>query len=215
LPSKSGWAKRNPVAKTKKKTKTKPCAKPLLFKVLDLGGKCRNGGHGTWHLPHGSKPGKWMPKVKGEIEACVKGYHVCTIGQLLNWLGPEVFVVEVRGDSDRAADKSAHAQARLVSCTYWNETNARLFAADCAERVLPLFEKVRPNDTRVRDCIEVVRSFALGRATQAELYAAWDAARAAARAAAGAAARANEKRWQARRLLSYLTGARGRKHADA
>ena len=76
----------------------------------------------------------------------------------------------------------------------------RLFACDCAERALPIFEKASPNDTRPRDCIAVARRFANGEATDQERAAArdaawaaagdaaWDAAGAAARAAAWAAA---------------------------
>jgi hypothetical protein len=36
------------------------------------------------------------------------------------------------------------------------------WAADCAERVLPLFEARAPSDTRPRQAIERVRAFALG-----------------------------------------------------
>ena len=69
-----------------------------------------------------------------------------------------------------------------------HEKDVRLFAADCAERVLCLYEKDYPDDTRVRDCINAVREFANGKISQEELARA-DAARAdAARAAAGAAA---------------------------
>ena len=65
---------------------------------------------------------------------------------------------------------------------------ARLFACDCAERVLPLFEKEYPEDKRPRKAIKVARLFAEGKATTQELAAAraaaWDAARAAVRDAA-------------------------------
>jgi len=37
-----------------------------------------------------------------------------------------------------------------------------VWAADCAERTLPLFEAQAPNDTRPRDAIEGVRAFARG-----------------------------------------------------
>ena len=36
------------------------------------------------------------------------------------------------------------------------------WAADCAERVLPIFELAAPKDTRPRDAIEGVRAFARG-----------------------------------------------------
>jgi hypothetical protein len=218
-----------------------------LYKVLDPGGRCRNGGTGTWHLPKGNRPGKWMPRVPNPV-ACERGYHVCTALQLLtgNWLGPEIWIVEVRGAADYSAnDKSCHEQARIIAPTQWNETTARLFAADCAEHVLPIFERERPGDMRPRECIAVARRFALGDATADEKDAAWDAAwdavrdaaedaawnaawaasgaasgaaawnaaRDAAWNAARAAAGDAERRWQARRLQSYLTGRRGKEGA--
>ena len=73
-----------------------------------------------------------------------------------------------------------------------------LFAADCAEQVLPLFESARPNDRRPRSAIEVARdpnasagaSEAASAAANAAAWDAWDAGRAAARAAARAASAA-------------------------
>ena len=62
---------------------------------------------------------------------------------------------------------------------------ARHFHAWCAEQVLHLFEAERPNDTRVRDQIAMLRN---DEADDAARAAAGDAARAAARAAAGNAA---------------------------
>ena len=81
------------------------------------------------------------------------------------------------------------------------ERIARLFACDCAERVLPLFEKERPGDDRPRAAILVARAYANGEATIERLDAAGDAARAAARAAWAA-----ERGWQERRFLQYLNG---------
>jgi hypothetical protein len=70
--------------------------------------------------------------------------------------------------------------------------DARLFACDCAEHVLCLFERDYPDNKRPRDCIEVSRKYANGEVGDAAMDAAWDAAWAAAwaaaRAAAGAAA---------------------------
>jgi hypothetical protein len=74
-----------------------------------------------------------------------------------------------------------------------------LWTADCAERSLPVFEAVAPDDRRPRDAIEVVREFGAGgkrtkairTAAFAALKAAGEmddpAAEAAARAAVGAA----------------------------
>ena len=67
---------------------------------------------------------------------------------------------------------------------------ARLFACDCAESVLNIYERDYPNDDRPRNAVRVAREFAEGRATNDQLAAAQDAALAAARAAARAAAQA-------------------------
>jgi hypothetical protein len=81
-----------------------------------------------------------------------------------------------------------------------HDKEVRLFAADCAEQVLHLFEEKYPNDNRPRLAIEAARKFANGEITREELDAAraaawdaawaatWDAARASARASAWAAA---------------------------
>ena len=69
-----------------------------------------------------------------------------------------------------------------------DERTARLFACNCAEHVLHLYERDYPNDKRPCNAIGVGRRFANGAATEDKLVAARDAAGAAARAAAGAAA---------------------------
>ena len=76
----------------------------------------------------------------------------------------------------------------------------RLFACDCAEMVLPIFEKKYPDDKRPRYAIEVARRYAEGQATDEERAAAGDAAMAAAWAAARAAARAKIEKM----LLKYI-----------
>ncbi len=69
-----------------------------------------------------------------------------------------------------------------------------LWAAECAERVLPLFEAKAPSDTRPREAIEGIRTFARGGKRTARLRSLALAAHAAARQvgvpAATAAARA-------------------------
>ena len=68
------------------------------------------------------------------------------------------------------------------------DKDIRLFAADCAEMVLPIYEKVCPNDDRARKAIQAARDYAFGSIGDAASDAASDAARAAARDAAWAAA---------------------------
>ena len=71
-----------------------------------------------------------------------------------------------------------------------NEADQRLFACDCAARVLPIYERKHPGDKRPRNTIEVACRFATGDADEEELTAArnaWDAAWDAARDAGDAA----------------------------
>ena len=76
------------------------------------------------------------------------------------------------------------------------ERRLRLWMADCAARVLCIYESKAPHDTRPRDAIVAARRFARGEigvaARAAARAAAWVAARAAAGAAAGAAAAAGD-----------------------
>jgi hypothetical protein len=78
-----------------------------------------------------------------------------------------------------------------------NKRLCRLFAADCAESVLPIFERHRPDDDRPRHAISVGRD---PNSTAAARAAAWDAAEAAARAASCAARDAAGDRRRGRRM---------------
>ena len=83
----------------------------------------------------------------------------------------------------------------------------RLFASDCAERVLPIYEAQYPEDMRPGQAIEVARRYAHGEATEQELNAARDAMGAAARAAryaARTAARAAEREAQRELFIQYF-----------
>ena len=58
-----------------------------------------------------------------------------------------------------------------------HDKEVRLFAADCAEAVLHVFESERPDDDRPRKAIEAARAYANGEISEGELAAASDAAR--------------------------------------
>jgi hypothetical protein len=65
-----------------------------------------------------------------------------------------------------------------------------LWAADCAEHVLPYFEERYPQDNRPRNAVEAARAWARGELAFSEVRAAAFAAHAAARATDAGAARA-------------------------
>ncbi|HQK63115.1 MAG TPA: hypothetical protein PLV67_06010 [Methanofastidiosum sp.] len=187
----------------------------VFYKVLDAEGCSCNGGDSKWSLPTQNDdgtwtPGEWMPEIEGPLVECERGYHIATREQLVQWLNARIFVAETDGELIESTDheKWVARKVRLVSEIAWDERTARLFACDCAEHVLHLYEKNCPNDTRPRKAIETARAYAEGKSTEEELAAAmaaaWDAAwaatRAAARAAAWAAARAAA--WDAARAAA-------------
>jgi hypothetical protein len=68
------------------------------------------------------------------------------------------------------------------------DEDARLFACDCAERVLPEFESMYPDDKRPRKAIETARLFAEGKASSEDLKIARAAAASASASASADAA---------------------------
>jgi len=134
------------------------------YKLLNSDGTPSNGGSGvSYYLPDGDKPGKWMPKIN-DIALCSRGYHVVDFEHLLDWRGMLLCEAEIRGDNIRDNSKIVAQEIRLLHVVQtWNEKNLRLFAADCAEHVLPIFEKKYPKDNRPRLAIQAARAFAEGK----------------------------------------------------
>jgi hypothetical protein len=168
------------------------------YKIL-VNGKSCNGGDSTWFLPKGKRPGKWMPKIEGELKLCEHGYHLVKAEEILEWVKEDcqIFEAEPKGKVTYDGSKGVCRSARLLKQLNWNDKIARLFACDCAERVLPIFEKNYPDDKRPRVAIETVRRYVNGLSGEEELAAA-EAAAGAARAARGAAWAAAEAAWAAR-----------------
>ena len=163
-----------------------------FFKVLDEKGKSFHGGKGQWHLPQNGQPGQWMDSIQGKLIACQNGYHVCKREQLLGWLGPSIYTIEIDGEIIEEADKCIVRRARLLHKLNWNMQQMILFAADCVEHVLPIFEKQYPGDLRPHTAINAARA-----AGAAAGVAAGVAAGAAAGAAAWAAGAAGAAAWAA------------------
>jgi hypothetical protein len=150
-------------------------------------------GHGDYtdHLPHGKRPGKWLLPV-ADPRPCARGYHVVTSTHLSEHWGHEgsvLYVAEVRGTVVADTDKLACEQIRLVRRVGTLTRGVLVtFAADCAERVLPIYEARFPDDDRPRKAIEAARSGAAHAAhAAAHAYAAAADAAADAYAAAYAA----------------------------
>ena len=146
---------------------------------------------------------------------CYDRKHIEKLFNGKTWLSP---LTVLKMDSVSYEDKLW----LLLRNEFISDKDMRLFACDCAEKSLPIFEKQFPKDTRPRKTIETARLFANGNASQEELDAARDAAWAAARDAAWAAARAAARdaawavaraaardaarEWQLAKLAEYLGG---------
>ena len=147
------------------------------FKVLNIDGRSTGSQEFQWLLPPGEGPGQWLPTVEGDIVVYVNGYHICTVSQLIPWLGPCIWEVEVRGDVVDADKMTVVRSARIIAPTRWDESSARLFACDCAARALRRERRAgREPDKRSWKAIKVARRYAKGKATKAELTAARTAA---------------------------------------
>ena len=165
-------------------------------------------GRGKWELPTKGHPGKWMPIIANPV-LCARGYHVCEEKDLLLWIRPDCWLVEVRGPEIKGDNKSVFREGRLFRKTSLDRAALHLFAADCAERALKFIKDAKRRNT-VSNTLLVVRAFAFGLATDADLRsaraAAWAAAAAADAAAVRARVRVDEKDWQIHRLIAYIHG---------
>lgn len=171
---------------------------PKAYKVLDANRCSCHGGSGEWVV------GEWR-EVGGDLVPCNNGLHLCKdVRQLVEWLGPTIWEAEHDGECVDAGDKIVVRRARIVRQLPWTDRTARLFACDCAERVLPIYERECPGDNRPRRAVDVARLYAEGKATDEELAAASAAASDAARAAASDAAWAAARDAQVCDLARYL-----------
>jgi hypothetical protein len=108
--------------------------------------------------------------------------------------GPIACLVEVSeaisSEGDVEAGLVQISRQRRLLAVRDIRSELRLFACDCAERVLYLYEREYPVDDRLRRAIQIARDHAYGRATTLELRSALILARSAADAApSGSAAR--------------------------
>jgi len=136
------------------------------WKVLGEDRIAWHGGSGQWY------PQAWMPEIPNPVPR-ERGYHLCRRQDLVKWLGPTIWEAKPGNIIIEDIDKVVTNRARLVRrVDTWNATTQRLFAADCAEQVLHLFEDRQPGDDRPRETIRTARLFALGEASNAALFAA-------------------------------------------
>jgi hypothetical protein len=155
---------------------------------------------------------RWTPNEEPFV--CESGWHACEAKDLLSHLPHadtfELFIVKGRGNMVSGNDKVAFTSMQLVERVgVCDKKMLRLFGADCAERVLPIFLKVLPNDDRPAKAIQAARDFANGKIDDAAGLSAWAAAWDAAEDAAEDAA------WYAAQAAGAAAGAAAQAAAGA
>jgi len=183
----------------------------MNYKVLDFDGKPYHGGNGVWSLPNNGDPGEWMPVIH-DIKPCWQGYHVLKREGVVQWLGPELYEVEIREPVIWDVDKGVCAEARLLrKLETWNSYTARLFAMDCAEHVshLSFYPNCRlaTEVARKYEMLDKIIAEAEVTTKAATMIAAWTAKVAACSAKPTPRATADwavERCWQTDRLFEYL-----------
>jgi hypothetical protein len=139
--------------------------------------------------------GEWQ-KHKGKLEICKQGLHACRepLDNLDYVFGERWFIAEAKGKILEDENKFCASEMRLI-----REIPLRViqqFAIDCAERVLPLFEKECSDDKRPRLAIEAAKQCLLN-STKKTWSAAESAAKSASSAAESAAKSASSAAWSA------------------
>lgn len=114
-------------------------------------------------------PGEWTDKREPRL--CLWGWHACRWEDVPRWLATELWVVETSGDVVVRHDKVCAASIRLVRKVVLTREVIVAWAADCAERVLHIYEDQCPGDTRVRDAIKAARVAISDAATAPYAYA--------------------------------------------
>lgn len=138
----------------------------------------------TPYLPTGDEPGPWLPTIPGgkrALRTCERGYHYCNQPYLFAWIddgvSDELYEVEPGRTGIGEPEKLLSTRLRLIHHVgTLTPPLLRRIAADCAERVLPIFERAYPNDDRPRRAIAVARAVADGAASSDDLHDAWAAA---------------------------------------
>jgi hypothetical protein len=156
---------------------------PYYYKFMGWNGEAR---YGTGSI---GPVGEWMPTVK-RLEPCESGYHVITPEGLLDWIAPELYRVEVKGnwiwkEEGKVLVVESYRQHSRVE--HWNDRTQRLLAAEFAQWAVDRYWTDK-SDTRPQQAIDTARLYADGKISDAELSAAYNAARSAARGAAYSAA---------------------------
>ena len=95
--------------------------------------------------------GEWV-EAEGPLGWCDNGIHACRLGDLPHWLGQELWVMEVAGETVAAADSIVARRARLLErIDAWSAGVAQEFANNCAQHANALAAQMQSAAGRAAD----------------------------------------------------------------
>lgn len=101
------------------------------YKVLNGGRSSFTGS--AWPLPAGDQPGGWV-HAQSPLGLCRSGIHACTTDQLPQWLGTEIWEVELAGEVLHEKPAIVAEKARLVyRIERWDAPTHVTFAQACLQ----------------------------------------------------------------------------------
>lgn len=104
----------------------------LAYKVLTNGRSAFSGT--SWPLPAGDGPGAWV-SASGPLQPYVNGVHACSIDQLPQWLGDQLWRIELDGEVMRTDAALVALRGRLLAPVREWDASARMrFTGACAAR---------------------------------------------------------------------------------
>ncbi len=179
--------------------------KKYLYKFTLSGARSLYGDY-AFSMPQKQKLPDWMPEfISNGTSTRRKGYYGITTDNLIDWTGPELWLIESKDGwrPDVDGDKMVCRQARLLKkITAWTKRSMVDFACDCAEQLLPAFKTSYPHDHRPQTLLAEIRKYIVSFDSLSRLYEPLTAAEEAAEVAGLASYQAHkEKRPDSTALL--------------
>jgi hypothetical protein len=97
--------------------------------------------------------GEWV-EADGPLGYCENGIHACRLDDLPHWLGPELWLIELAGETLAAVDSLVARRGRLLErLEAWSGGVAQEFADSCARRAMALAAEAPSAAERAGDAV--------------------------------------------------------------
>jgi hypothetical protein len=124
------------------------------YKVLSGGRSSFTGS--AWPLPAADQPGAWVHATR-PLGLCRRGIHACTADQLPQWLGAEIWEIELAGEVLYEEPAVVAEKGRLVhKIGAWDEHAHVQFADTCltrAREITAAYPAGGPFVAKVEHCV--------------------------------------------------------------